>query len=725
MSQANPSPPTQSPKDPELLAAEREANLAKARKEKAEAEKAIAEAQRDRLKAELGPPGDVSKITAPSGDVTTDQAGFVETQMLAQEAAREVAGLLAKRFRLAHTAATTLIIYGGSEIASLAEFASALEQLEQFGGEYDEHAAEARRELTQAELLLTSSDSSPEYSSLAVALAAPAVASGIVKSVAELVNLFRTTTDFKNKTVAVTEDMFVSYLVNSLYAGRADVKRFTVYYPAYFPPVLTGPPAGGGLALTLNGIRAKRQAAYDSIKSLDAMGEKLSAAAVVALGESQTKELDAASKTTQLNGLPETDPARAALKAEIEQIGQEIKRLERKAGRLQSALDSLNGVKANLQLLNAAAMQVMLNLETPDPTTKITPLSQLIRGERVASMLRGEGAFVLRLNVTANGTTMIRKNLFLSARVQHSAGVSVVYQLFDGTGRIVEADGMQCYYEWKTSKEVRQLVADAFGPTAPPKPALPGRSAGTAPLTNQLSELSKTLEAKMENKDQWCFAWIPEITSTSGKSKGAILKDAAWQPGETVTVSFLDGDPALHKRVREMAERWTAPGMANLAFVFANHNNTDVRISFQYKGSWSLLGKYCRRRTDTSQPTMNFGWLKPDSPDDVLRRVVLHEFGHALGFIHEHQNPLNSIKWNRDAVIADLSGPPNKWTSQEIEENMFEQPSAHEVHGTPVDKSSIMMYPIPASWTKDGFNVGLNTDLSQTDRDLAKQVYPN
>lgn len=227
----------------------------------------------------------------------------------------------------------------------------------------------------------------------------------------------------------------------------------------------------------------------------------------------------------------------------------------------------------------------------------------------------------------------------------------------------------------------------------------------------------------MENKDQWCMAWVPEITATSGKTKGAIVKDAAWNPGETITVSFLEGDPALQKRVREMAQRWTAPGMANLSLDFLNHNDTDIRISFRFKGSWSLLGKYCRHRTDTTLPTMNYGWLKPDSGEEELRRVVLHEFGHALGFIHEQQNPINSIKWNRDAVIADLSGPPNNWSAEQIQINMFDQPSQDDVFGTPVDKSSIMMYPIPASWTLDGFSVGLNTDLSEKDRELVQQVY--
>jgi len=34
------------------------------------------------------------------------------------------------------------------------------------------------------------------------------------------------------------------------------------------------------------------------------------------------------------------------------------------------------------------------------------------------------------------------------------------------------------------------------------------------------------------------------------------------------------------------------------------------------------------------------------------------------------------------------------------------------------------MYPIPAAWTTDGFSVGLNEDLSATDRDFIREAYP-
>ena len=120
---------------------------------------------------------------------------------------------------------------------------------------------------------------------------------------------------------------------------------------------------------------------------------------------------------------------------------------------------------------------------------------------------------------------------------------------------------------------------------------------------------------------------------------------------------------------------------------------------------------------------MNYGWLTADSDDDEVQRVVLHEFGHALGLIHEHQNPEGGIDWNEPAVIADLSGPPNNWDEATIRHNVLDHYAPDAVTATEVDSDSIMMYPIPASWTNDGFSADLNTDLSMSDRQLIHDVY--
>lgn len=233
-----------------------------------------------------------------------------------------------------------------------------------------------------------------------------------------------------------------------------------------------------------------------------------------------------------------------------------------------------------------------------------------------------------------------------------------------------------------------------------------------------------------KNQSHYCVCMGPDTLSEEDRKKSAgqraaILKNAQWPRNAEITVRFLEGDSALQERVKRVAQEWVAPGMAHLAMTFVKSGPSDIRIAFkQGDGSWSYLGTVCRSIPEP-QPTMNYGWLTPASSEDELRRVVLHEFGHALGLIHEHQNPEDPIRWNRDAVIRDLSGPPNNWDLATIENNIFKKYAQHEVLATPVDNESIMMYMIPAAWTEKGyFSADLNSDLSSVDRDLIREAYP-
>jgi serralysin len=225
------------------------------------------------------------------------------------------------------------------------------------------------------------------------------------------------------------------------------------------------------------------------------------------------------------------------------------------------------------------------------------------------------------------------------------------------------------------------------------------------------------------NDRRWCFAWFHGKPLGAGTTRAALQKDAKWKSGDTIRVAFVEGDNKLQERVRDVAKRWTAPGLANLKLAFVDSGNADVRVTFHLgDGSWSTVGTTCRQ-VPGNQATMNYGWINADSAEEELRGVVLHEFGHALGLIHEHQDPVAGIQWNRDAVIKDLSGPPNNWSVEQIEFNVLTPASPDDVDATPLDPKSIMMYPIPARWTKDGFSTDTNTDLSDSDRKFIRKQY--
>ncbi|HEX8224272.1 MAG TPA: hypothetical protein VF605_10700 [Allosphingosinicella sp.] len=228
------------------------------------------------------------------------------------------------------------------------------------------------------------------------------------------------------------------------------------------------------------------------------------------------------------------------------------------------------------------------------------------------------------------------------------------------------------------------------------------------------------------NQSRWCFAWYEAEIPTEAATRAALVDKNRWKKGATVRIGFLDGTPEQQALVKKYAVGWIASGggAANLVFSWVPANKAAIRISFAYAGSWSVIGTSCKN-VPKGQPTMNFGWLEPGVTDEEAERVILHEFGHALGLIHEHQNPLGSINWNKPAVYQDLSGPPNNWARDKIDRNMFETYPPQKIRGTATDPSSIMMYPIPASWVNPPSQpVGLNSTLSATDREFIKKAYP-
>ncbi len=217
------------------------------------------------------------------------------------------------------------------------------------------------------------------------------------------------------------------------------------------------------------------------------------------------------------------------------------------------------------------------------------------------------------------------------------------------------------------------------------------------------------------------FPMITDDTSSNGIKEAGALKYLLWPKyTKALNIAFLDGDTVVQENVKRVAREWEQ--YCGITLNFSQQDPPNITISFRQKGvSWSAIGKSSNNR----KPSMNLGWLDKASGEQEYQRVVLHEFGHALGLIHEHQNPLNNpIHWDTAMVYSYYSGSPYRWSKRDVEYNFFKKYEVEEINGTAFDSLSIMLYAYPARLTTDGYSTQWNSQLSETDKQWIEMLYP-
>ncbi len=212
-----------------------------------------------------------------------------------------------------------------------------------------------------------------------------------------------------------------------------------------------------------------------------------------------------------------------------------------------------------------------------------------------------------------------------------------------------------------------------------------------------------------------------ETPPTEGIEERATgMKNKFWTPGSTLRVRFLGGSTTLQNKVMQYAEQWEQ--FANINFVKVTSGISEIRVAFDAVGSFSYVGKD-NLSIPVNQKTMNLDFSSPGSTESYIKSTVLHEFGHALGLGHEHQNPLSSIPWNAPAVYAFYA--QMGWSQQKVNEQVLNKLQWPQTQQTDYDPQSIMQYPVSASLTTNGFSIPANTQLSATDKSFIGKVYSN
>ena len=90
---------------------------------------------------------------------------------------------------------------------------------------------------------------------------------------------------------------------------------------------------------------------------------------------------------------------------------------------------------------------------------------------------------------------------------------------------------------------------------------------------------------------------------------------------------------------------------------------------------------------------------------------------------HEHQHPDAGIVWNDEVVVRELEIQGLEML--QIRKNVLEPLSrSYKCKGAPdFDVASIMMYPVPVAWTKNGFSASPGTEINDRDRACFRSLY--
>lgn len=230
------------------------------------------------------------------------------------------------------------------------------------------------------------------------------------------------------------------------------------------------------------------------------------------------------------------------------------------------------------------------------------------------------------------------------------------------------------------------------------------------------------------------FASGTRSTPPAGALSVAAVIRKIWDKTH-LSVSFVDADQydpsgLIRSRIKAVAQLWSEASLGGINFDWYNGMtyDADVRVSLTPDGTfWSLVGTDSRL-SGSNLVTMNLGfnntlyYTSDDTSEFYVRelhRLTLHEFGHALGFIHEHLSPASQIKFDKQATI-DYFQKLCGWSAEQTISQVLTPEEGQNL--TTFDMQSVMIYPFPASIATPPTDN--NWQLSQDDIDSVRKAYP-
>ncbi len=232
-------------------------------------------------------------------------------------------------------------------------------------------------------------------------------------------------------------------------------------------------------------------------------------------------------------------------------------------------------------------------------------------------------------------------------------------------------------------------------------------------LFDELDEIKK----KMTGYPFCASDFLPKPKPTSSRRTRGLGRNFYPMPLDgsplLITIRFISPCIEEFRRfIMDTANEWVTQTQAHIRFILLDDHSTnhahiriDVGTGLENDGrqAYSYVGLETFSVPD-DQPTMRLPLVAynfpPENGRTWIRQTILHEFGHALGLDHEHQNPNRQFAWNIPAIYASYYPLGRTQQNESDVSNQFLRVyNGPTTSSNQYDPFSVMNYVFPSSFT--------------------------
>lgn len=324
---------------------------------------------------------------------------FIESQMLAAKTLNKAFNALVNTIEEKKLGQNdqplSFVIYHAADIPAVQMYYSVLEQVNELTNNFTSSIKQLDTVLHPPQPV--------QASMLGGAAPAPLLAgyaaAGVLRSVIDVVSLFRTNISVVNKELPVEETNLVASFTHA-----ALNKKWKVWNPAMVPVDMISGSSKSKFITVWHNLRILYNQLNDQIAETDAQ-----------IGDKQT-DLAAVDPTDQLKRLSIIQRNNALTEAKIQASG------------LLPVFEQLDKL-----------------LATADASSNLSVQSSLIRAEKLIAKLSEENTFLIKLAAVSRGSDKVSQSLFRSATIKHAAGSAISCLIFHKEGHIVFAQNTHKY----------------------------------------------------------------------------------------------------------------------------------------------------------------------------------------------------------------------------------------------------------------------------------------